>query len=146
MDEQYLGSIRPYRLLHILEAMGIRDVEFSQAGPPQGSQVGAASFLLAHFMGDRTHVGSGRDSGAEPGASSLLHVRAGASYPFLRAVQNLDDFEFLDLHPYRLQPHLLPLAGQLVSWNSMNLLGGKRRRHLFDDTNIACRDLSQFFK
>ena len=78
--------------------------------------MGSAAEKLAQVVGDRAHVGSGGDAGAETGAVGLYR-------------QNL---EFLDLDLHGLQNNLFMFARQLIGRHAFNLLGGEGRRDLFD--------------
>ncbi len=98
----------------LLERVGIGEGEFGDFGAAQGTKMGAATQTLSHVVRYGAQVRPGGDAGAKASA-----------VPF-----HFQDLKFLDLDLHRLEGHFFLLAGQLVGWNPVNLLGGKWGRSL----------------
>src|ERR1700751_5968577 len=78
--------------------------------------MGSAAEKLAEVVGDRAHVGSGGDPGAETGAVGL----------------DRENRKFFDFDVPGLQNNFFMFARQLVGRHAFNLLGREGRRDLFD--------------
>ena len=71
----------------------------------------AAAEMLAHFVGDGAHVGSGGDVGTEGGAVGI----------------DGDDGEFFDFDFYRLQDYFLLLAREFIGGDAFDFFRGEGR-------------------
>ena len=89
----------------------------------------AAGQFPAHFVRNRTHVGSGGDAGAKASAIDF--------HP--------QDDKLFNLNLHRLEHNVLLLARQFVGRNAVNLFRRKRRRGLFEDAaKTACNGFHLF--
>ncbi len=57
--------------IYFLDSVSLGDVELGHSGAAKGFEMGSAAEALAHFVGDRTHVGSRGYAGAEVGAVAV---------------------------------------------------------------------------
>jgi len=102
--------------LDFFDGAGLADFEFGDRGAAEGFEMGSAAEAQADLVGDRAHVGSGGDAGAEVGAVGFER----------------GDEEFFNLDLNRLQDYLFLFSGQLVGGDPVDFLGGKRRGGLLD--------------
>ncbi len=98
------------------DGVGLGDVEFGDGGAAEGCEVGSAAEALAHFVGDRAHVGSGGDAGAEVGA----------------VVLDGGDGKFFYFDLNRLQHDFFLFAGEFVGGDAVDFFRGERWRGLLD--------------
>ncbi len=111
-----------YVLVNLFEGVGLGDIEFGDGGAAERFEMGSAAELLAHIVGDGTHVGAGGDAGAEGGAIGL----------------KCEDRKFLYLDLNRFQDYFLLLSGQLVGRDAVDFLGGEWGRDLLDQALEFC--------
>ena len=111
----------PCCLGELFERVRVCQCEFGHGSAAKGFEMGAAAEGLSHVVGDGAHVGAGGDVSAE------LSV----------IVFDFQNFELLNFHLDRLELDFLLLAREFVGRDALNLLSGKRRRHLLDDAAKA---------
>ena len=112
-------------VLRFIQGVGVGDFEFPGGGSAQRLQMCPAAHSLPHFVSHGAHVGARRDARAKLSPVAF----------------DSQNFEFLDLHRNRLQGRVLMFARQFVGRHTLNLLGGKRRWHLFHHARKLSRQL-----
>src|SRR5579872_4717776 len=110
--------------------MSISERKLRNRSSAQRFQMRAASGQLAHFMRNRTHIRPGSNPGAKLGTWAV----------------HAQDFELHNFNLYRLERYVFFLAGELISRDALNLLCGKRRRDLLDDSAEICPELPGLLK
>ena len=111
------------------QRMGVVEGEFGDRGAAKRFQMRSAGQFPSHVVGDRAHVGSGGDTGAESGAVD----------------GDFEDFEFLNFNLDWLQLDLFLLAGEFVGGDAFDFLCGEWRRSLLDESAEANCDGFDFF-
>src|SRR5664280_2552596 len=117
-------------LAYFVQCMALFDGELGHRRPVEAREVGPDAQHLPQFVGQAADIGPRRHPAAE-----LDQV----------AVQ-AQERKFLHFHLDRLKLDFLLLAGQLVGWDALDLLGGKRWRSLLDEANEAGDHSPNFFK
>ena len=117
-------------IFNVFEGMRMGDVEFADGGAAESFEMGSAAEMLAHFMSDGAHVGSGGHACAKVGPVGF----------------DGGDEEFFYLDGHGLQDHLFLFSRQFVSRNALDFLGRKWGRHLLDHSEEFVGDFLETLK
>ena len=121
MNQQFLDATLAGSIADFLHPMALLHGELGHLCPAEAGKVGSDAQLQPEFVGQAPDIGSRRHPAAELDQVTVQ-------------TQNR---KFLHFHLNRRKLDLLLLAGQFVSWNPLDLLGGKRWRSLLDVADKA---------